>query len=98
LPEKPLFVLLFGPRGVSLVGADDPFSVLARSAYGADGPLSDVAHLRDLAGRQARCTIETFYNQRCLFILGATRGILRRGRRVVIEAGDTGAAVALHVS
>jgi hypothetical protein len=81
------FSQFFGRRGVSLDGSDEPFSVLARSAYEADDPLSDVTHLRDLAGRQARCTVETFYNQRCLFILVSTRGILRRGRGVIIEAG-----------
>jgi IrrE N-terminal-like domain len=81
------FSSFFGPRGVSLVEADHPFAPLARSAYGAVNPLSDITHLRDRAGRPVRCTIDTFYNQRCLFILVATRGILRRGRRVAIEAG-----------
>jgi hypothetical protein len=78
----------FAPRGVSLAADDtNPFARLGRAAFGAVEPPSEVVQLRDRTDSSVRCLLETFYNQHSLFLMVTTRGMLRRGRKIAIQAG-----------
>lgn len=55
---------------------------LARGAFGTSGPLSDSIPFPDLDGRVVPCTVETFFNQRNLFVVASPKRLVRRGRRI----------------
>jgi len=74
-------------RGVPLApGAAHPIGTLALAAYHGTEVAIEKMKLTDLAGDAVTCTIETFFNQHCLFIMASTRSVLRRGRRITIHA------------
>lgn len=81
------FRSLMPDRGVPLTpDAAHPIGTLALAAYNSSDVANEKMKLTDLTGDAATCTIETFFNQRCLFIMASTRGVLRRGRRITIHA------------
>lgn len=63
-----------------------PIGTLALAAYNGSDVANEKMKLTDLTGDAVTYTIETFFNQRCLFIMASTRSVLRHGRRISIHA------------
>lgn len=81
------FRSLMPDRGVPLASdTAQPIGTLALAAYNGSDVANEKMKLTDLTGDAVTCTIETFFNQRCLFIMASTRSVLRRGRRITIHA------------
>jgi hypothetical protein len=60
---------------------------VASAALQAGDIVSEQLGLHDLSGNAIRSNVDTFFNRRCLFVMASTRTMLRRGRRVAIQAG-----------
>jgi hypothetical protein len=93
--QSTTFAQKFGPfrsffpdRGVPVTPVPaHPIGTLAHAAYFAPDVVTEQLRLNDLAGNATRCNVDTFFNQRCLFIMASPRTVIRRGRRLVVQTG-----------
>lgn len=74
-------------RGVPIERSDHPLCAATSAAFSTSEVTTDTVVVPDLRGGYVRCSVDTFFNQRCLFVMITPKRALRRGRRVIVRAG-----------
>jgi len=73
-------------RGVPIQNSDHPLCAATSAAFSATDVTTDTVIVPDLQGSSVRCSVDTFFNRRCLFLMLTPKRTLRRGRRLAIRA------------